>query len=166
MSASLPSQATGNSSHTARYFSLFPNSKYLKTHQWWCDGLGHIGFCPGESCFLLKACIGRRKENRKSFFCFGNWVWYVSLSKCYLFKHFRGKSVLPASISVMKRAMFSPASLLRDEKMTCRSLRLKRVEDESALNFCANWGCLCRIRQLADISFSLRFGFEMDLGLQ
>lgn len=123
---------------------------------------------PGKSqsgAFFSKACIGRRKERRKLiyFFCFGNWGWHASLSKCDPFKHFRGKSVVPASISVTSRTMFSPARLLYDEKTTRRTLRLWHIEDESTLHFCANWGCLCEIWQVADISFSQRFGFEMDL---
>lgn len=92
-------------------------SRYLRTHRQWWEGGGSPWFLSWEiliRCFLLEACIGERKESRKlnNFFCFGNWVWHVLLSKCYPFKHFRGKLVLPASISIMWRAMFSPAPLL------------------------------------------------------
>lgn len=119
-------------------------------------------------CFFLLGLYWQEKREQEAnlFFCFGNWVWHALLSKCYPFKHFRGKLVAPASISVMWPAIFSPDSLLYDEKTTPRFLRLWHIEDESTLHFCANWEGLCRIWQHADISFSERFGFEIDLGLQ
>lgn len=159
MSASSPTQATGESSDGARHFSLDTTEVGIWELISNDDSEGSPWFLSWEILiggFLVWVCFGWKKREKQAnlFFCFGNWVWPVSLSKCYPFKRFRGKLVAHASVSVMWREMFRQAPLLYDGKTTRRSLRLWHIEDESTLHFCLNWGCLCRIWQLADVSLS------------
>ncbi len=146
MSAGSPSQAIGKSSHPARHFSLTPQKQVSENSSAMMRVRGSPWFLSWEiliRCFLLRVCIGGRKESRKLifffffFFCFGNWVWHVLLSKCYPFKHFRGKLVLPASISIMWCAVFSPSSSLalwwKDNSQISQTLTYRRWVDASFL---------------------------------
>lgn len=122
MSTSTPTQATGKSSLSVGRFAWHRRRKRLKAYQkWWKRGVTVFPIL-GNLCQMLPSrglyWQEKREQEVNLFFCFGNWVWHVWLSKYDPFKHFRGKSVVPASISVMWQPMFGPPPLLYDEKTT------------------------------------------------